>query len=132
MGIVKITNFFYFLLIFSVVLLFFSNVFANEKNAIPEDARIIGSLGIMKFIVIPVDEEKNIEYHKKIISALCPKNKTCFLRVFTNSHKKPEILPLDDQILNEPIMMFQRSAKHRNEIIQWSCRLKLALKNCFN
>ena len=51
--------------------------------------------------------------------------------VFTNSQNKQEKLPLDDQILKEPTMMFQRSAKHRNEILQWSCRLELAVKNCF-
>ena len=120
-----------FLLIFSIILLFFSNVFANENNTFPKDAKIIGSLGIMKFIVIPVEKEKDINYHKKIIKTSCSKNETCFLRVFTNSQNKEEKLPLDDQILKEPTMMFQRSAKHRNEILQWSCRLKLALKNCF-
>ena len=124
-------NKFNFLLILSIILLFFSNVFANENNTFPKDARVIGSLGIMKFIVIPVEKEKDVDYHKKIIKTSCTKNQTCFLRVFTNSQKKEEKLPLDDQILKEPIMMFQRSAKHRNEILQWSCRLGLASKNCF-
>ncbi len=131
MKIFLISNFLNYLSVLSIILLFFSNVFANENNSIPSDARIIGSLGIMKFIVIPVNKEKNIDYHKRIIESLCPKNETCFLRVFTNSRNKEEKIPLDDQILEEPTMMFQRSAKHRNEIMQWSCRLKLALKNCF-
>ena len=131
MKIFLISNFLNYLSVLSIILLFFSNVFANENNSIPNDARIIGSLGIMKFIVIPVNKEKNIDYHKRIIESLCPKNETCFLRVFTNSRNKEEKIPLDDQILEEPTMMFQRSAKHRNEIMQWSCRLKLALKNCF-
>ena len=40
-------------------------------------------------------------------------------------------LALPNAVLAEPTVMFQRSAKHRTEQFQWSCRLGLAEANCF-
>ena len=114
------------------LLFLYSKPYANERAySLPDGSRLIGSLGLLTFVVIPTSKQNSITYHDQIKNAVCLPKKTCFLRVYTNSSNAPEKIPLDDLILAEPTMMYQRSAKHRNEITQWSCRLKMAIKTCF-
>ena len=95
------------------------------------DFKVAGSMGLMKFVIIPTEKRDNIEYHRKIVKILCDQRQSCFINFFTNSHNAPEKLPLDDRILAEPTLMYKYSPKHRNEIEDWSCRLNLPIKSCF-
>ena len=88
-------------------------------------------MGLMKFVIIPAEKQNDVEFHRKIIKKICIQGETCFLNFFTNSKNAPEGLPLDDRILAEPTLMYKYSPKHRNEIEDWSCRLKLPIKSCF-
>ena len=96
-----------------------------------DDYKVAGSMGLMKFVIIPAEKKANIEYHRKIVNIICDRGQTCFINFFTNSHNAPEKLPLDDRILAEPTLMYKYSPKHRNEIEDWSCRLNLPIKSCF-
>ena len=92
---------------------------------------VAGQMGLMKFVIIPAEKQSDVEFHRKIVKKMCIKGETCFLNFFTNSKNAPEGLPLDDRILAEPTLMYKYSPKHRNEIEDWSCRLKLPIKSCF-
>ena len=92
---------------------------------------VAGQMGLMKFVIIPAEKQNDVEFHRKIIKKICIQGETCFLNFFTNSKNAPEGLPLDDRILAEPTLMYKYSPKHRNEIEDWSCRLKLPIKSCF-
>ena len=92
---------------------------------------IAGQMGLMKFVIIPEEKQSDVEFHRKIVKKICVRGETCFLNFFTNSKNAPEGLPLDDRILAEPTLMYKYSPKHRNEIEDWSCRLKLPIKACF-
>ena len=87
--------------------------------------------GLMKFVIIPAEKQNDVEFHRKIVKKICVQGETCFLNFFTNSENAPENFPLDDRILAEPTLMYKYSPKHRNEIDDWSCRLKLPIKSCF-
>ncbi len=93
--------------------------------------KVAGQMGLMKFVIIPAEKQSDVEFHRKIVKKICLKGETCFLNFFTNSKNAPESLPLDDRILAEPTLMYKYSPKHRNEIEDWSCRLKLPIKSCF-
>ena len=92
---------------------------------------VAGQMGLMKFVIIPAEKQNDVEFHRKIVKKICVQGETCFLNFFTNSKNAPENLPLDDRILAEPTLMYKYSPKHRNEIEDWSCRLKLPIKSCF-
>ena len=96
-----------------------------------DDFNVAGSMGLMKFVIIPTEKQGDIEFHRELVKRICDEGETCFLNFFTNSKNAPEKLPLDDRILAEPTLMYKYSPKHRNEIEDWSCRLKLAIKSCF-
>ena len=91
---------------------------------------IAGQMGLMKFVIIPEEKQSDVEFHRKIVKKICVRGETCFLNFFTNSKNAPEGLPLDDRILAEPTLMYKYSPKHRNEIEDWSCWLKLPIKAC--
>ena len=116
-------------LLFACFLLTNGRSFANDTIA--NNFNVVGQLGLMKFIIIPVEKQSNVEFHRKIIKKTCIQGETCFLNFFTNSTNAPENFPLDDRILSEPTLMYKYSTKHRNEIEDWSCRLNLPVKSCF-
>jgi hypothetical protein len=97
----------------------------------PHDWQVAGRLGLMQFIVVPEASARDGRYHRAIVDELCDREDTCFLRFFTNSTGAQMAFPLPDAIMNEPTVMFQRSAKHRREQFQWACRLDMADGNCF-
>ena len=103
--------------------------YANDVGT--DKFKVVGSMGLMKFIIIPEDKQGDIEFHRQIIKKICVGGETCFLNFFTNSKQVPETFPLDDRILSEPTLMYKYSPKHRNEIEDWSCRLKLPITSCF-
>ena len=114
------------------ILNYSSNTKANETNEIlPNGSIIAAKLGIMQFIIVPLERQKDKKFHIDTIKTLCPEKDTCFLNFFTNSKNIKISFPLNDQILNEPTLMYRRSAKHQNATFQWSCRLSLAVTNCF-
>lgn len=116
-------------LLFTCFLLTKSGSFASDT--VGNSFNVAGQMGLMKFIIIPAEKQNNVEFHRKIVKKICVQGKTCFLNFFTNSKNAPENLPLDDRILAEPTLMYKYSPKHRNEIEDWSCRLKLPIKSCF-
>ena len=114
------------------ILSYSSNTKANETNEIlPNGSIIAAKIGIMQFIIVPLERQKDKKFHIDTIKTLCPEKDTCFLNFFTNSKNTKISFPLDDKILNEPTLMYRRSAKHQNATFQWSCRLSLAVTNCF-
>ena len=116
-------------------LLFACCLFAQSGNFAADtfgnSFKIAGQMGLMKFVIIPAEKQNDVEFHRNIIKKICIQGETCFLNFFTNSQNAPEGLPLDDRILAEPTLMYKYSPKHRNEIEDWSCRLKLPIKSCF-
>ena len=116
-------------LLFTCFLLTNSGNFAD--NADGKSFNVAGQMGLMKFVIIPAEKQNDVEFHRKIVKKICVQGETCFLNFFTNSKNAPENLPLDDRILAEPTLMYKYSPKHRNEIEDWSCRLKLPIKSCF-
>lgn len=93
--------------------------------------QVAGNLGMMQFVVVDEARARQRALYDEAIAALCPLQVTCFLRFFTNSTGAPLGVPLADAILGEPAAMYQRSAKQRNEVFQWSCRLGMPEGNCF-
>ena len=120
----------------SLAFLFFTCLLVTNRGNFANDTvensfYVAGQMGLMKFVIIPVEKQSDIEFHRKIVKKICIQGETCFLNFFTNSKNAPEGLPLDDRILAEPTLMYKYSPKHRNEIEDWSCRLKLPIKSCF-
>ena len=120
-------------LMFGIVILSFSaHTIANDTPKIlPNKSVIAAKLGIMQFIIVPIDHQTDKKYHVDTIKLLCPEKDTCFLNFFTNSKNTRISFPLNDEILNEPTLIYRRSAKHQNATFQWSCRLNMAVANCF-
>ena len=116
-------------LLFSCFLVTSGSIFADDASG--KSFNVAGQMGLMKFVIIPAEKQNDIEFHRKIVKKVCVQGETCFLNFFTNSKNAPENLPLDDRILAEPTLMYKYSPKHRNEIEDWSCRLKLPIKSCF-
>jgi len=116
----------------SVILVSPTTQAQNTKiTTLPDGSIVAGSLGIMQFVIVPLGKSKNLEFYKSTIKQLCKNKKTCFLNFFTNSTNQKISFPLNDKILAEPTLMFKKSAKHQNTSFEWSCRLNLAVKNCF-
>ena len=116
-------------LLFSCFLVTSGSIFADDASG--KSFNVAGQMGLMKFVIIPAEKQNDVEFHRKIVKKICVQGETCFLNFFTNSKNAPENLPLDDRILAEPTLMYKYSPKHRNEIEDWSCRLKLPIKSCF-
>lgn len=96
------------------------------------DWQLAGRLGLLQFIVVPEASARDRAYYARIIDTVCSDDTaSCFLRFFTNASGVAMSFPLPDAVLAEPTVMFQRSAKHRTEQFQWSCRLGLAESACF-
>ncbi len=111
--------------------LFLTNSVNIASDNVENSFNVAGQMGFMKFVIIPAEKQRDVEFHRKIVKKICIQGETCFLNFFTNSKNAPEDLPLDDRILAEPTLMYKYSSKHRNEIEDWSCRLKLPVKSCF-
>ena len=116
-------------LLFTYFLVATSSNCANDAGG--NSFNVAGQMGLMKFVIIPAEKQNDVKFHRKIVKKICVQGETCFLNFFTNSKNAPETLPLDDRILAEPTLMYKYSPKHRNEIEDWSCRLKLPIKSCF-
>ena len=116
-------------ILFSCFLVTSGSIIADDASG--ESFNVAGQMGLMKFVIIPAEKQNDVEFHRKIVKKICVQGETCFLNFFTNSKNAPENLPLDDRILAEPTLMYKYSPKHRNEIEDWSCRLKLPIKSCF-
>ncbi|WP_439537426.1 hypothetical protein [Methyloversatilis sp.] len=96
------------------------------------DWHLAGRLGLLQFIVVPEASARDRAYYDRIIETVCSDDTaSCFLRFFTNASGVAMSFPLPDAVLAEPTVMFQRSAKHRTEQFQWSCRLGLSESACF-
>ncbi len=124
-------NYLRFSLIITLMITF-NNVYPEDSiKKLPNDTYVAGKLGILQFIVVPVEKSKDKEFYENIIRTVCPEKKSCFLNFFTNSKNVKLGFPLNEKILAEPTVMFKRSAKHQNTILEWSCRLKKSVGTCF-
>ena len=116
----------------AMILNYLSYARSSETHKIlPNESIIAAKIGIMQFIIVPLKRQTDRKCHIETIKLLCPEKDTCFLNFFTNSKNTKISFPLNDEILNEPTLMYRRSAKHQNATFQWSCRLGLAVTNCF-
>ncbi|HEY9194254.1 MAG TPA: hypothetical protein VIO81_15400 [Methyloversatilis sp.] len=98
----------------------------------PDNWTLAGRLGLLQFVVVPEASARDGDYYRRIIDEVCADRvASCFVRFFTNSSGARLDFPLPDAVLNEPTVMFQRSAKHQREQFQWSCRLGMAESSCF-
>lgn len=105
---------------------------APAAFAATEDWKVAGNLGLMQFVIVPESKARDRAYYDAVIKSLCPSDRTCFLRFYTNSTNAKAEVPLPDAISSEPAAMFQRSAKQGNAVFQWACRMGVvAAGNCF-
>jgi hypothetical protein len=92
---------------------------------------VVGQQGLVRFIVVPVQQAKDRSAYEYQVSQLCEPGLTCFLNFYTNSTAAAPALPLPDAIANEATATFRRSAKQGAERFMWSCRMKVASEECF-
>ena len=98
----------------------------------PDNWTLAGRLGLLQFVVVPEASARDGDYYRRILDEVCAdKVASCFVRFFTNSTGAKLDFPLLDAVLNEPTVMFQRSAKHQREQFQGNCRLGMAESSCF-
>ncbi len=96
-----------------------------------EDWTVAGQQGLVKMVVVPVDEMRNQGLYERAVLALCEPERTCFLNFYTNATNAPLAVPLPDAIANEPTATYRRSAKNGVTIFMWSCRMKVPDRECF-
>lgn len=89
----------------------------------PPSWQVVGAQGLVQFVIVPKDHERDAAAYKAEIARLCPAQKTCFVNFYTNSSGQQPALPLPDAIAAEATARFRRSTKNGVEQFQWSCRL---------
>lgn len=80
---------------------------------------------------MPAAEARDSAAYRREIAALCPSGASCFINFHTNSTGASLALPLPDAIAAEATAVFRRSVKQGGEFFRWSCRLGLAVGDCF-
>ena len=96
------------------------------------DAWIVaGQQGLVRFIIVPMEQARDERAYELQISSLCAPERTCFLNFYTNSTSAPLAVPLPDAIANESTATYRRSMKNGVQMFTWSCRMKVAGKDCF-
>lgn len=97
----------------------------------PEPWQLAGRQGLMLLVIVPAAQATDAEAYQAQLKQLCPGDKTCFVNFYTNSSGAEATVPLPDAIDREATATFRRSVKQGAESFRWSCRLKLAVPNCF-
>jgi hypothetical protein len=92
---------------------------------------VVGTQGLLRFVIVPVDQARDREAYGRQIRRLCPPDRSCFLNFYTNSSGAPLAVPLPDAIDREATATFRRSTKQVAESLRWSCRLQIPGEDCF-
>jgi hypothetical protein len=99
---------------------------------VPAEAwAVMGQQGLVRFVVVPIDKATDQAAYEEQIARLCDPERTCFLNFYTNSTAATAGVPLPDAIANEATAMYRRSMKNGVQYFTWSCRLKVAGRECF-
>ena len=105
---------------------------APTLHAAADDAwPLAGQQGIVRSVIVPMDQARDRAAYARQIRLLCEPNQTCFLNFYTNSTEVPLSMPLPDVISNESTAAFRRSTKQGSEIFRWNCRLQIPNADCF-
>lgn len=96
-----------------------------------ENWQKVGQQGLVQFVIVPIDEERNQGLYEQVVMKLCEPERTCFLNFYTNSTNAAPAMPLPDAIAKEATATFRRSAKNGVTVFMWSCRLKIPDRECF-
>lgn len=99
--------------------------------ALAQDWSKVGNQGLVQLVIVPLDEARNQGLYERAVMSLCEPERTCFLNFYTNSTNATAAVPLPDAISNEATATFRRSAKNGVSIFMWSCRMKVADRECF-
>ena len=92
---------------------------------------VAGQQGIMRFVIVPTALARDREAYTRQIDMLCQPGQSCFLNFYTNTSGAALAVPLPDAIDKEATVVFRRSLKQGAELMRWSCRLQVALDDCF-
>lgn len=92
---------------------------------------VAGQQGLVRYVIVPVAQEKDADAYQQQIARLCEPERTCFLNFYTNRSGAEVSVPLPDAIANEATATFRRSMKNGAERLQWSCRMKMPQEGCF-
>ncbi len=97
----------------------------------PEPWQVAGRQGLMLLVIVPADQASDANAYQAQLKQLCPGDRTCFVNFYTNSSGAEASVPLPDAIDREATATFRRSVKQGAESFRWSCRMQLAVPNCF-
>lgn len=103
----------------------------GTATAVEERWPVAGQQGLVRYVIVPVAQEKDTDAYQQQIARLCEPERTCFLNFYTNRSGAEVSVPLPDAIANEATATFRRSMKNGAERLQWSCRMKMPQEGCF-
>lgn len=104
---------------------------AQAQEPAPPPWQVAGRQGLMLLVIVPAAQATDPEAYQAQLKQLCPGERTCFVNFYTNSQGAEARVPLPDAIDREATATFRRSLKQGAESFRWSCRLQLAVANCF-
>jgi hypothetical protein len=99
--------------------------------AVATDWTVAGQQGLVRFIIVPMEQAVDERAYEREIVKLCDPERTCFLNFYTNSKSAPLTVPLPDAIADESTATYRRSMKNGVQMFTWSCRMKIPGKDCF-
>jgi hypothetical protein len=97
----------------------------------PAGWAVIGQQGLVRYVLVPTREAKELGAYQRQIARLCEPERTCFLNFYTNTQGLPAVLPLPDGIARQATATFRRASKNGAERFWWSCSLHMAGETCF-
>ena len=114
-----------------VALTFAHGLLNVARAAEPDTWAVIGQQGLVRAVLVPTSQATDEAAYDRQIARLCEPERTCFLNFYTNTSAAPLTMPLPDAIANEATASYRFSAKNGVRAMTWSCRLKIAGKECF-
>jgi hypothetical protein len=97
----------------------------------PDTWTVVGKQGLVRLVIVPAEQASDQGAYERQIVRLCEPERTCFLNFYTNATGAVPSVPLPDAIANEATATYRRSMKNGVQIFMWSCRMKVAGKECF-
>jgi hypothetical protein len=96
-----------------------------------EGWQIAGQQGLVRFVIVPVEQATDRQAYEREIVSLCEPERTCFLNFYTNASGAPLAMPLPDAIAHEATATYRRSMKNGVQLFRWSCRMQVPDESCF-